>query len=179
MKKIVIIFISLLIISIELFPKAVTTYYNNWKVRKITYDNTDAKTVTMTMKSNNDFEIYIASRANQLSISINWYKDAIDENTPIVEYSFDNSAYNSVEPIMRSSSENFDILYTISPSFGIIQEKEIVDFFRKLIKSKSLSIRPNNYGEKYSINVTGLKEAIEETDFSGTLFDKYKNEILR
>lgn len=68
MKKIVIIFISLLIISIELFPKAVTTYYNNWKVRKITYDNTDTKTVTMTMKSNNDFEIYIASRGNQILV---------------------------------------------------------------------------------------------------------------
>ena len=179
MKKIVFIFISLLIISLEVFPKAVTTHYNNWKVRKIVYDNTDNKTVTMTMKSNNDFEIYIASRNNQLSISINWFKDSIDENLPIVEYSFDNSAQNSVEPIMRSSKENFDILYTISPAFGIIQEKEIVDFFKKLIKSKKLSIRPNNYGQIYTIDVTGLKTAIEKTDFSGTLFDKYKNQILR
>ena len=96
-----------------------------------------------------------------------------------VEYSFDNASSKSVEPIMRSSAENFDILYTISPAFGIIQEKEMVEFFKTLIRSKSLTIRPNNYGEKYKINIVGLKQAIEKTDFSGTLFDKYKSQILR
>ncbi|MEI0564104.1 hypothetical protein [Brachyspira pulli] len=179
MTRIIFVFISLIIFSLQAFPKAVTTYYNNWKIREIVYDNTDTKTVTMTMKNDNNFEIYIASRGNQLSVSINWYKDRIDENTPIVEYSFDNASSKSVEPIMRSSAENFDILYTISPAFGIIQEKEMVEFFKTLIRSKSLTIRPNNYGEKYKINIVGLKQAIEKTDFSGTLFDKYKSQILR
>ncbi|WP_295163557.1 hypothetical protein [uncultured Brachyspira sp.] len=178
MKKIIYALICLLIISAEVFPAAVTKYYNNWKIRKITYDNTRTKTITMTIK-NDDMEIYIASRNNQLSISINWYKDRIDENMPVVQYSFDNSAYKSAEPFMRSSADNFDILYTVSPAFGIVQEKEIIDFFKKLINCRTLSLRPNNYGEKYTIDAAGLKEAVQKTDFTGTLFDKYKNEILR
>lgn len=171
-------FIMLLIINIKIFPAAVTTYYDNWKIRKISYNNSDSKAVTMTMKSNNSFEIYIASRNNQISISFNWYEDKIDSNTPIVEYSFDNSAYNSVTPIMRSSRDNFDILYTISPAFGLIQEREIIDFIKSLIKSTSFSIRPNNYGKTYTLDIRGLKNAIEKTDFSGTLMEKYKAQIL-
>ncbi len=178
MKKVLFVFISLLIIFLQVFPAAVTKHYNNWKVRTITYNNTDTKTVTMTIKNNNDLEIYIASRNNQLNISINWYKENIDENSRI-EYSFNNDPYKSVEPFMRSSSDKFDILYTISPAFGIIQEKEIIYFFQKLVNSKTLSIKPNNYGQQYNIDITGLREAIEKTDFSKTLFEKYKNQILR
>ena len=178
MKKILFVFISLLIMAAQAMPAAVTTYYNNWKIRSIKYNNTDTKTVTMTIKNNNDLEIYIAARNNQLNISINWYKENIDENSK-VEYSFNNSAYTSVEPFMRSSSDKFDILYTISPSFGIIQEKEIIDFFKKLINSRSISLKANNQGQQYTIDVTGLREAIQKTDFTGTLFEKYKSQILR
>ncbi|EKV57356.1 hypothetical protein [Brachyspira hampsonii] len=179
MNKILLLFITLLIISMQAFSAAVTTHYNNWKIRRISYNNTDTKTVTMTIKNNNSLEVYIAARNNQLSVSINWYKDKIDENTPIVEYSFNNSPYKSVEPFMRSSSDNFDILYTISPAFGIIQEKEVIEFLNKLINSKTLSIKPNTDAQGYTIDVTGLKEAIQKTDFSGTLFDKYKSQILK
>ncbi|WP_300366377.1 hypothetical protein [Brachyspira sp.] len=178
MKKLLFVFISLLIIAYQALPAAVTKHYNNWKVRTITYNNTDTKAVTITIKNNNDVEIYIASRNNQLNVSINWYKTNIDENSPM-EYSFNNAPYRSVEPFMRSSSDKFDILYTISPAFGIIQEKEIIDFFQKLIGSKSLSIKPNNQGKQYNIDITGLREAIKKTDFSGTLFEKYKNQILK
>lgn len=179
MKKIIFVFISLLIISIEAIPAAVTTYYNNWKIRRISYNNTDNRTVTMTIKKNNDLEVYIAARYNQINISINWFKDKIDDSTPIVQYSFNNSAYKSAEPFMRSASDNFDILYTISPDFGIIQEKEMVDFFKNLINCKTLSIRPGNSSEGYTIDVTGIKEAILKTDFSGTLFEKYKSQIVK
>ncbi|PTY39517.1 hypothetical protein [Brachyspira hampsonii] len=179
MNKILLLFITLLIISMQAFSAAVTTHYNNWKIRRISYNNTDTKTVTMTIKNNNSLEVYIAARNNQLSVSINWYKDKIDENTPIVEYSFNNSPYKSVEPFMRSSSDNFDILYTISPAFGIIQEKEVIEFLNKLINSKTLSIKPNTDAQGYTIDVTGLKEAIQKTDFSGTLFEKYKSQILK
>ncbi|OEJ13540.1 hypothetical protein BFL38_01980 [Brachyspira hampsonii] len=179
MNKILLLFITLLIISMQAFSAAVTTHYNNWKIRRISYNNTDTKTVTMTIKNNNSLEVYIAARNNQLSVSINWYKDKIDENTPIVEYSFNNSPYKSVEPFMRSSNDNFDILYTISPAFGIIQEKEVIEFLNKLINSKTLSIKPNTDAQAYTIDVTGLKEAIQKTDFSGTLFDKYKSQILK
>ena len=40
-----------------------------------------------------------------------------------------------------------------------------------------MTIRPNNYGDEYNVDLSGLKEAIESTDFSGTLFEKYKNQI--
>ena len=165
MKKIVFVFIILLTISIQAFSAAVTTHYNNWKIRRITYNNTDTKTVTMTIKNNNSLEV--------------WYKDKVDENTPVVEYSFNNSPYKSVEPFMRSSSDNFDILYTISPAFGIIQEKEVIEFLSKLINSKTLSIKPNSGSQAYTIDVTGLKEAMQKTDFSGTLLEKYKSQILK
>ena len=79
MKKIVFVFIILLTISIQAFSAAVTTHYNNWKIRRITYNNTDTKTVTMTIKNNNSLEVYIAARNNQVSVSINWYKDKVDE----------------------------------------------------------------------------------------------------
>lgn len=179
MKKIVFVFITLLTISIQAFSAAVTTHYNNWKIRRITYNNTDTKTVTMTIKNNNSLEVYIAARNNQVSVSINWYKDKVDENTPIVEYSFNNSPYKSVEPFMRSSSDNFDILYTISPAFGIIQEKEVIEFLNKLINSKTLSIKASSNSQAYTIDVTGLKEAMQKTDFSGTLLEKYKSQILK
>ena len=178
MKKLSFILITLFIFSIQLFPAAVTTYYNKWKVRSITYDNTTTKTVTMSFDIDKMLELYIASRNNQLNITLTWYKETIDENDPIVQYKFDDSQYYSVEPIMRSAKDSFDILYTISPAFGLVKEKETIDFFKKLVKSTNMSIRPNNYGEEYNIDLTGLKEALESTDFTGTLFEKYKNSIL-
>ena len=175
MKKFI--FIILFIFSMQLFPAAVTKYYDKWKVRTITYDNTDAKTVTISLEVDQNLEIYIASRTNQFNITLTWYKDDIDENKPIVQYKFNNSDYYSVEPAMRSSKDNFDILFTISPSFGLVQEQETVDFFNKLLKNTNMTIRPNNYGDEYNVDLSGLKEAIESTDFSGTLFEKYKNQI--
>ena len=114
---------------------------------------------------------------NPFTAALKAYKQ--DENTPVVEYSFNNSPYKSVEPFMRSSSDNFDILYTISPAFGIIQEKEVIEFLSKLINSKTLSIKPNSGSQAYTIDVTGLKEAMQKTDFSGTLLEKYKSQILK
>lgn len=172
------IFIILFICSMHLFPAAVTKYYNDWKVRSITYDNTTTKTVTISLDIDGIIEIYIASRTNQFNITLTWYKENIDEEKPIVQYKFNDSQYYSVEPVMRSSKDNFDILFTISPAFGLVQEKETIDFLKKLLKSKSMSIRPNDYGELYNIDLSGLKEAIESTDFSGTLFEKYKSKVL-
>ena len=176
MKKFI--FIILFIFSMQLFPAAVTKYYEKWKVRTITYDNTTTKTVTISLDVDKNLEIYIASRTNQFNITLTWYKDNIDEDNPIVQYKFNDSQYYSVEPIMRSSKDNFDILFTISPTFGLVQEQETVDFFKKLLKSTNMTIRPNNYGDEYNIDLTGLKEAIESTDFSGTLFEKYKSKVL-
>ena len=107
MKKFI--FIILFIFSMQLFPAAVTKYYDKWKVRTITYDNTDAKTVTISLEVDKNLEIYIASRTNQFNITLTWYKDNIDEDNPIVQYKFNDSQYYSVEPIMRSSKDNFDI----------------------------------------------------------------------
>ena len=176
MKKLLILF---LVLSIKLFPTAITKYYNDWKVRNIAYDNSDNKTVTITMDKDKQLKIYMAFRSNQVSISITWYKDKIDENIPIVQYKLDNSKFYTIKPIMRSSSDNFDILYTISPAFGIFQEKELLNFLNALIGSKNLKIRPNDYGDYYDIETSSLKDAIKNTDFTGTLFEKYKYDILK
>ena len=178
MKKLLLISIISFIFNMQLFPAAVTKYYDQWKVKNITYDETTTKTVTISMNIEGMVEVYIASRSNQFNITLTWYNENIDENTPLVQYKFDDSQYYSVEPAMRSSKDKFDILYTISPAFGLVQEKETISFLKELINKNTLYIRPNNYGEDYSIDLSGLKEALENTDFSGTLFDKYKSSIL-
>ena len=180
MTRIIFVFISLIIFSLQAFPKAVTTYYNNWKIREIVYDNTDTKTVTMTMKNDNNFEIYIASRQEQLNITITWYKDKINNDDAIISYYFDNKQTTEIEPIVRSEKNNFDILYTVSPSFGIVQEEEMINFFKDLINHTTMTIKPYRESKNaYNIDLKGIKEAIEYTDFSNTLFDKYKTSILK
>ncbi len=160
------------------FSEVSVTNYNNWTVKTIYYENTDSKSVTISTTIDNSLEVYIAFRRNQVNITLSWFDYKVDESIPFLEYNFDNKKSQIVEPAVRSSKQNFDILYTISPSFGITQEDEIVVFFKDLIKSKTLSIKPNLDGKEYNISLVGLKEALSKTDFSNTLFNDYISKVL-
>ncbi len=172
--------IILFLFALNLYPIATSKQYDNWKVKTIVYDGTDKKTVTMSLNLDKKLEVYIASRQEQLNITITWYKDKINNDDAVISYYFDNKQTTEIEPIVRSEKNNFDILYTVSPSFGIVQEEEIVNFFKDLINHDTMSIKPYRESKNiYSIDLKGIKEAIEYTDFSNTLFDKYKTRILK
>ena len=172
--------IILFLFALALYPAATSKQYGNWKVKTIVYDGTDKKTVTMSLNLDKKLEVYIASRQEQLNITITWYKDKINNDDAVISYYFDNKQTTEIEPIVRSEKNNFDILYTISPSFGIVQEDEIINFFKDLINHNTMTIKPYRESKSiYNINLKGIKEAIEYTDFSNTLFDKYKPSILK
>lgn len=172
--------IILFLFALNLYPIATSKQYNNWKVKTIVYDGTDKKTVTMSLNLDDKLEIYIASRQEQLNITITWYKDKINNDDAIISYYFDNKQTTEIEPIVRSEKNNFDILYTVSPSFGIVQEEEMINFFKDLINHTTMTIKPYRESKNaYNIDLKGIKEAIEYTDFSNTLFDKYKTSILK
>ena len=98
----------------------------------------------------------------------------------IILYNFDNKQTTEIEPIVRSEKNNFDILYTVSPSFGIVQEEEMINFFKDLINHNTMTIKPYRQSKNiYNVDLKGIKEAIEYTDFSNTLFDKYQTRILK
>ena len=172
--------IILFLFALTLYPAATSKQYDNWKVKTIVYDGTDKKTVTMSLNLENKLEVYIASRQEQLNITITWYKDKINNDDALILYNFDNKQTTEIEPIVRSEKNNFDILYTVSPSFGIVQEEEIINFFKDLINHNTMTIKPYRESKNiYNVNLKGIKEAIEYTDFSNTLFDKYKTRILK
>ena len=172
--------IILFLFALNLYPIATSKQYDNWKVKTIVYDGTDKKTITMSLNLENKLEVYIASRQEQLNITITWYKDKINNNDNIILYNFDNKQTTEIEPIVRSEKNNFDILYTVSPSFGIVQEDEIISFFKDLINHTTMTIKPYREAKNiYNVDLKGIKEAIEYTDFSNTLFDKYKARILK
>ena len=178
MKKVAIFFIILFSFFKISFSEVSVTNYNNWTVKTIYYEHNDNRSVAIYTTIDDALEVYIASRKNQINITLSWFDHKVDESIPFLEYTFDNKKANVVEPAVRSSKQNFDILYTISPSFGITQEDEIVLFFKELINSKTLTIKPNLDDKTYNVNLKGLKEAISKTDFSKTLFDDYKNKVL-
>lgn len=163
------------IFCFSLFSEVTITNYGNWQVKTIHYEHNNNKTVTISTVIDKKVEVYIASRQNQFNITFSWYDTKIKDENAKLEYRFDNKDTYIVEPIVRSIKQNFDILYTISPSFGILQEDEVINFFNNLVTSKMLYIKQDNFS--YNINLNGLREAILNTDFSNTLFDKYKNKI--
>ena len=60
-----------------------------------------------------------------------------------------------------------------------MNNKEALLFIKKIINSKRLRATfDNNTINIYDFELVGIKEILKNTDFSNTLLDKYKNDIL-
>ena len=60
-----------------------------------------------------------------------------------------------------------------------MNNNEALIFIKKIVNSKRLRTTfDNNTNNIYDFELVGIKEILKNTDFSNTLLDKYKNDML-
>ena len=94
-------------------------------------------------------------------------------NIKIFQYRFDNEKIKSINVNMNN---NIFHLFVINKEMN---NNEALIFIKKIVNSKRLRTTfDNNTNNIYDFELVGIKEILKNTDFSNTLLDKYKNDML-
>ena len=176
MKKILIIFTLLLGFSFSIYGAENRTQHGKWWVYNYIDNFNDKKIIAIYQAYTNDVgniqSIQILTSSDFINIGIA-YIGKNKNNIKIFQYRFDNEKIKSINVNMNSDVFN---LFIINKQTN---NKEALLFIKKIVNSKRLRTTfDNNTINIYDFELVGIKEILKNTDFSNTLLDKYKNEIL-
>ena len=171
MKKILLIFTLLLGFSFSVYAIENRTQHGKWWVYNYIDNFNDKKIISI-------YQAYTNDVGNIQSIQILISSDFINigknkNNIKIFQYRFDNEKIKSINVNMNNDIFH---LFVINKEMN---NNEALIFIKKIVNSKRLRTTfDNNTNNIYDFELVGIKEILKNTDFSNTLLDKYKNDML-
>lgn len=176
MKKILLTLTLVFAFSFSVYAIENKTQYGQWWVYNYINNFNDKKIIGIYQAYTNNVgniqSIQILTSSDFINIGIS-YIGKNKNNIKTFQYRFDNEEIKSINVNMNNDIFN---LFVINKEMN---NKEALLFIKKIVNSKRLRATfDNNTINIYDFELVGIKEILKNTDFSNTLLDKYKNDIL-